>query len=250
MAKFDGIFDIQGTLKGMTFYKTAEGIRIRTKGGISKKRIMNDPAFARTRENGAEFSHSAKMSQLLRHSVSTLVDNAKDSRTSSRLNQIMGRIKNMDTVNSRGERTVLEGLNNPLGLQELTGFDFNKNATLGSVLKKSFVFNAGDGTLALTDFINGKHLQLPAGATQIGLRIAASRIDFETKTYGFVESPQEVLLVDLYTPTDTTLTLPAIPDGTGLLCFFFLIEFYQEINGKAYPLKNKQYNVLKLFAIG
>lgn len=249
MAKFDGIFDIQGTLKGMTFYKTAEGIRIRTKGGISKKRIMNDPAFARTRENGAEFSHSAKMSQLLRHSVSTLVDNAKDSRTSSRLNQIMGRIKNMDTVNIRGERTVQEGLNNPLGLQELTGFDFNKNATLGSVLKKSFVFNAVDGTLALTDFINGKHLQLPAGATQIGLRIAASRIDFETKTYAFVESPQEVLLVDLYTPTDTTLTLPAIPAGTGLLCFFFLIEFYQEINGTAYPLKNKQFNVLNLFAL-
>ena len=139
MAKFEGIFDIEGTLKGMTFYKTAEGIRIRTKGGISKKRIMNDPAFVRTRENGAEFSHSAKMSQLLRHSVSTFVDNAKDSRTSSRLNQIMSRIKNMDTVNVRGERTVQEGLNNPLGLQELTGFDFNKNATLSSVLKKSFV---------------------------------------------------------------------------------------------------------------
>ena len=134
MAKFDGIFDIQGTLKGMTFYKTADGIRIRTKGGISKQRIMNDPAFARTRENGAEFAHSAKMSQLLRQSVSTLVADAKDSRTSSRLNQIMSRIKNMDTLHVRGERTVTEGFNNPLGLQELTGFDFNKNAVLGSVL--------------------------------------------------------------------------------------------------------------------
>jgi hypothetical protein len=249
MAKFDGIFDIQGTLKGMTFYKTADGIRIRTKGGISKQRIMNDPAFARTRENGTEFAHSAKMSQLLRHSVSTMVDNAKDSRTSSRLNQIMGRIKNMDTVNARGERTVKEGLTNPLGMQELTGFDFNKNSNLGSVLKKPYVFDAVAGTLSLAGFITGKHVQLPAGATQIGIRLGASRIDLEAKTYEFVESPQEVLVVDQFASIDITLALPTVPAGTGLLCYFFLIEFYQEINGNAYPLKNKQYNVLNLIAV-
>jgi hypothetical protein len=248
MAKFEGIFDIEGTLKGMTFYKTAEGIRIRTKGGISKKRIMNDPAFARTRENGAEFSHSAKMSQLLRHSVSTLVDHAKDSRTSSRLNQIMSRIKNMDTVNVRGERTVKNGLSNPLALQSLIGFDFNKHSTLSSVLKKSYVFSAADGKLTLTDFINGKHLQLPTGVSKIGFRLGASSIDFSTQTYEFVESPQELMNVELYAPTTFTLTLPSIPSGGGLLCFFFLIEFYQEINGVDYPLKNKQFNVLNLIA--
>ncbi|GAA4074121.1 hypothetical protein GCM10022389_19580 [Flavobacterium cheonanense] len=248
MAKFEGIFDIEGTLKGMTFYKTAEGIRIRTKGGISKKRIMNDPAFARTRENGAEFSHSAKMSQLLRHSVSTLVDHAKDSRTSSRLNQIMSRIKNMDTVNVRGERTVQEGLNNPVGIQELTGFDFNKHSTLSSVLKKSYVFSAADGKLTLTDFINGKHLQLPPGVSKIGFRLGASSIDFSGQSYEFVESPQELMNVELYIPTTFTLTLPSIPSGGGLLCFFFLIEFYQEINGVDYPLKNKQFNVLNMIA--
>lgn len=248
MAKFEGIFDIEGTLKGMTFYKTSEGIRIRTKGGISKKRIMNDPAFARTRENGAEFSHSAKMAQLLRHSVSTMVDNGKDNRTSSRLNQMMSRIKNMDVVNVRGERTVKEGLNNPLSLPLVTGFDFNKNSNLGSVLKKQYLLDTIAGTLSLNAFISGKHLQLPAGATQIGLRLGASLVDFGAGTYVFVESPQESLLVQMFTPIDTTLTLPSLPDGTGLLCFFFLIEFFQEINGVAYPLKNKQHNVLNLIA--
>lgn len=248
MAKFDGIFNIEGTLKGMTFYKTAEGIRIRTKGGISKKRIMNDPAFARTRENGAEFSHSAKMSQLLRHSVSTLVDNAKDSRTSSRLNQIMSRIKNMDTVSPRGERTVKNGLANPSALQELVGFDFNKNATLSSVLKKSYVFSTADGKLTLTDFINGKHLQLPPGVSKISFRLGACSLNFSDHSYEFVESPQELMQVDLFHLETFTLTLPSIPENNGLLCFFFLIEFYQEINGVDYPLKNKQFNVLNLIA--
>lgn len=248
MAKFEGIFDIEGTLKGMTFYRTNEGIRIRTKGGISKKRIMNDPAFARTRENGAEFSHSAKMSKLLRNSVSTMVDNAKDSRTSSRLNRIMSRIKNLDTVHLRGERTVAEGFNNPLALQELRGFDFNKNATMDSILKNKFVFDATTGTLTLTDFNTGKQLLSPLGTTKIGLRIGASLVDFAVGNYTFVESPQEVLQVSALTTTNTTLTLPSIPTGNGVLCFFFLIEFYQTINGNDYPLLNKQFNVLQLIA--
>lgn len=59
MAKFEGIFEIQGTLKGMTFYKSKDGLLIRGKGGVSKKRIKNDPAFQRTRENRMEFGHCA-----------------------------------------------------------------------------------------------------------------------------------------------------------------------------------------------
>lgn len=249
MAKFDGIFDIEGTLKGMTFYKTNEGIRIRTKGGISKKRIMNDPAFVRTRENGAEFSHSAKMAQLLRNSVSVLVDNAKDNRTSSRLNQVMSRIKNRDFINNRGERKVAEGLNDPLSVASLTGFDFNKNSTLSIVLKKPYVIDTVAGTLTLSNFINGKHLQLPAGATKVGLKLSAAKIDFATGSFDFVESPQDLSNVSMTLASTVTLTLPALPTGTGLLCYFFLIEFFQEINSTDYPLNNKQYNVLNLIAI-
>ena len=65
MAKFEGIFEIQGTVKGMSFYKTKDGLMVRSKGGISKKRIANDPAFQRTRENNSEFGHNAKMGQLM-----------------------------------------------------------------------------------------------------------------------------------------------------------------------------------------
>jgi hypothetical protein len=178
-----------------------------------------------------------------------MVDNAKDSRTSSRLNQLMGKIKNMDTVNRRGERTVKVGLGDPLALQSLTGFDFNKNANLSSVLKKSFVFSATTGKLTLTDFINGKHLQLPSGVSKIGFRLGASKIDFSAQNYKYVESPQKLVGVELYVASEVTLTLPTLPSGGGLVCYFFLIEFYQEINGIDYPLKNKQFNVLNLIAV-
>jgi hypothetical protein len=48
MGKSAGIIKIEGTLDGLTFYKSKDGYMVRTKGGVSKKRIMTNPAFART----------------------------------------------------------------------------------------------------------------------------------------------------------------------------------------------------------
>ena len=59
MAKLKGIIKLEGTLDNLTFYKAKEGYLVKTKGGVSKERIQNDPAFERTRENGSEFGSSA-----------------------------------------------------------------------------------------------------------------------------------------------------------------------------------------------
>lgn len=63
--------------KGDDLYKTKDGVLIRTKGGVSKQRIKNDPAFQRTRENGVEFAHSAQSGQLIRKSVGHLLKKRK-----------------------------------------------------------------------------------------------------------------------------------------------------------------------------
>ena len=46
---------MEGTMEDLTFYKGTDGYLVRTRGGVSRNRILNDPAFARTRENGMEF---------------------------------------------------------------------------------------------------------------------------------------------------------------------------------------------------
>ena len=78
MAKSTGILKIEGTLENITFYKSADGQMVRTKGGVSKKRILNDPAFIRTRENGAEFGHSANAAKMLRTALGPMAFKAKD----------------------------------------------------------------------------------------------------------------------------------------------------------------------------
>ena len=112
MAKQDGFVNFEGTLDNLTFYKTKDGHFIRTKGGVSKERIKNDPAFVRTRENGVEFGSITGSGKLLRNSLGSMLFKAKDSKMTSRLVRLMGEIKNMDTSSKRGDRNVGTGYAN------------------------------------------------------------------------------------------------------------------------------------------
>lgn len=125
MAKLKGILKIKGTLDELTFYKQGPDYLVRTKGGVDGERIAKDPAFQRTRENGSEFGLAASDGKLLRVAVRNLMTNAKDNRVTSRLTQIMTKLKNLDATSARGERKAAIGLNATGGVELLKGFNFN-----------------------------------------------------------------------------------------------------------------------------
>lgn len=54
MARQSGLIKIKGTLDNVTFYKSKDGDLAKMKTSVDKDRIANDPAYQRTRENGAE----------------------------------------------------------------------------------------------------------------------------------------------------------------------------------------------------
>ena len=78
----------------------------REKGGVDASRIANDPAYIRTRENGAEFGSSASSGKLLRSALRTMLMTAADNRVASRLTKLMTGIKNFDATSVRGKRAV------------------------------------------------------------------------------------------------------------------------------------------------
>jgi hypothetical protein len=248
MAKFDGIFEIQGTLQGMSFYKTKDGMLIRKKGGVSKRRIMNDPSFQRTRENGSEFGHNAKMGLLMRKSVANLLTLAKDSRASSRVSKVMSQVKNLDFVSARGARKVWIGIESAEGKQALRGFDFNVNSPFNSVFRAQYVLDTSTGAVSIADFNPTTHLSLPQGATHASLSVAVASVDFEMENYGTTYSPKENFAL-IHGSLDLTLTPSGMPGGTGSTFYYFLIEFFQELNGVQYPLKNNAHNVLYLMEV-
>ena len=89
----EGIIKLKGTIGDISFYKTQDGYLAREKGGIEVSRIANDPAFVRTRENGAEFGRAGAAGKVLRNALRLLLQNSSDGRVTSRLTQSMVKLK-------------------------------------------------------------------------------------------------------------------------------------------------------------
>ncbi|WP_413998141.1 hypothetical protein ACMDB5_10110 [Flavobacterium sp. W1B] len=248
MAKQRGIIKLRGTIGDITFYKTKDGHLAREKGGVDAKRIATDPAFQRTRENGSEFGRAGKAGKILRASLRTLLLNAADSRMVSRLTQSMVKVIQADTTSVRGLRNVIDG-----EAELLTGFEFNKNSSLGSTLYAPYIGTidriGGEITVSLAPFVPATMLSAPAGTTHFKIISAGTEIDFEAET--FVESHAETatLAWNMLPTVAINHSNMVTPNSTKPLFLVLGIEFYQEVNGQMYPLKNGAYNPLAVIAV-
>lgn len=245
MARQKGIIKLTGKIGDLSFYKSSDGFLAREKGGVDAHRIKNDPAFVRTRENGAEFGSAASSGKLLRDTIRTMMQNASDGRVTSRLTKLMTLIKNLDGTSARGERNVGVGMATPEAKALLKGFDFNDKAILGSILFNGYVVDAGTGVITLDGLVPINELNAPAGATHITLRGAWAKVDFATDESEVQVSNEVNLPIDT-TSTNVVLTPTAVPAGAGTDIFLLMIEFFQEVNGNQYTLKNGAFNALSI----
>jgi hypothetical protein len=73
-------------------------------------------------------------------------------------------------------------------------------------------------------------------------------IDAVTLTSKVKFAEQQMISVDAEM-ADVELTLDALPDLEGVKMFYILLEYFQDINGKLYPLKSGAYNALRLVRV-
>lgn len=248
MAKMGGLLRLEGTLDNLTFYKSKDGYLVKTKGGISKDKIMNDPAFVRTRENGTEFGHAANSGKLLRVAVRNMIMNAQDGLVTSRLTQAMSQIKNYDTVSARGERQVAIGLQDDTAKLILKGFNFNVKAILSSVLFAPFTVDRANGVIDVAALTPTSDISYASGATHVSFQAGFLDIDFATGESAIEYSPKVNLAID-GNLTSATLTPSGVPVGTGNKLYLIMMEFFQEVNGVQYSLKNGAFNVLGIVGV-
>ncbi|UBZ11221.1 hypothetical protein LDL79_03680 [Leeuwenhoekiella palythoae] len=247
MATLKGLIKIEGTLDGLTFYKGKNGYFIRTKGGISKNRIKNEPAFKRTRENANEFGLAATSGKILRHSLAKLLHNTQDPTLPSRLMRKLMLIKNHDTTSPRGLRNPAVGLTTPEGKLLLQNFDCNENAILAQVLRADYTVNITTGEISIPNFIPGTQLVAPLGATHVTLQSAFLNLDFTTEVRDLQLSDPVNLPINL-TPGTVTLA-PAAVTGTGITMMLLQLSFFQEMNGIQYHLTNGAFNTLNIVRV-
>jgi hypothetical protein len=245
MAKFTSNYEVEGSLLNQTYYKKGGKIFIKRKSGVNKEKILTDPAFDRTRENGAEFGSSARSGKLLRYAFSPLLKNTADKLVVSRLTQTMTKVKNLDTTSIRGMRNVANGITNPLCRPLFIDFNFNRNAILKSILRKPYTVDTGTGEIDIPGFTPIVDITIPEGATNLALTGALGSVDFSGGTYEVYYSKEVNLPYD-GTVTDVSLVPSSVPVLKGAKFYLLHIAYFQQVNGVQYPLNNGAYNSLAI----
>jgi hypothetical protein len=248
MARQKGIIKLKGTIGDITFYKSKDGYIAREKGGVDANRIATDPAFQRTRENGSEFGRAGKASKILRTALRSLLLNSADSRMVSRLTQQMVKVIQADLVSVRGLRNVIDG-----EAELLTGFEFNIGGKLGTSLFAPYVGTidraSGAITVVIDPFVPINMIAAPGGSTHFKIISAGAEIDFETEAFVEAHSETAILAWDAVITDVINLENAVPPNSTKPLFLALGVEYYQQVNGQMYPLKNGAYNPLALVKV-
>jgi hypothetical protein len=254
MAKNNSFIRLEGTLDGLTFFRKNGENFVKTKSRVSRNRILNDPAYKRTRENMQEFGAAARCSKAFRESFASIARLVGDSYLSARLTgKMRGIIPN--GVGLRGQRTI----NLVDNSEPLIGLNFNLSKPFDSQFNAPAVgptINAGRDTVtwSLPDFNTDTFVLAPEGATHFKLALAAGYTsNYEwvpaLKVYEPVESEPNGVGSVTYSAaiplggmvgaaTDLTVDLTAyapIPATTALFGCTAIV-FYQMVNGEFYEL--------------
>ena len=213
----------QGTY-GLSFYKSGNDFRVRRKGGANRDRIANDPAFRKLRAHTADFTRASSAAKLLRKSIEGLLNEATDSQMVSRLTREMFGVVKADVTHPKGERNIIDG---EPGL--LTGFDFNINAMLTTVLRVSPGYSidrvSGLMSVNIPAFDPGEVLSAPKNCTHYKIKMAVSAIDFQNRA--FVTDTNETKQKSMTQSTQPTQLTCQVPDNSIHPLFLVLgIEFF------------------------
>ncbi|MBS1667818.1 MAG: hypothetical protein JST58_10615 [Bacteroidetes bacterium] len=248
MAKQKGIIKLKGTIGDITFYKSKDGYLAREKGGVEASRIANDPAFQRTRENGEEFGRAGNAGKVLRNSMRGLLQHASDRLMVSRLTAKFIEVVKADATNPRGQRNVIDG-----EAMLLEGFEFNINGKLGNTLHVPFTasIDRATGTLKvdLPSFVPINMIAAPGGTTHFKVVSAAAAVDFEGGSFEADSNESGVMAWDEAPTAVINLANAVTAASTHPLFLSLGVEFYQDVNGTKYPLKNGAYNALALVKV-
>ena len=248
MARQDSIIKLNGTIDGISFYKSKDGHLARKAGGVSKARIASDPAFIRTRENGSEFGRAGSAGKVLRTALRGLLQKASDSRVSSRLTAEMVRVIKADETSDRGLRNVLDG-----EVEMLQGFEFNASGLLTGTLFAPYEVTidraSGAHEVSLSAFIPGSAVAAPSGTTHCKIIAAAASIDFENNAWDVKQAETAFMVLGPQNQVAQTLALALPAASTHPIVVVLGIEFVQQVNSKMYDLKNGSYNALAIVKV-
>ena len=230
MARQKGIIQLQGTLGGINFYnRLGEPLARESGGGFNSKSAEKYP---RIQEQIDEMSVASKTNKVFKQSFRSLLTGYKDGTLHYRLQSFFMKVKDLDSVSVRGQRTVANGMMTPYGKRLLKDFDFTPKRPL--LLNGQSDFDWATHTLTVNRF-DIAAAGIPKAADVMGLLLRTVRFDFErlefvTETSALLELGRDF--------EGSTLELQTAPlaDGPGVRYAFLRVAYYQQVNEINYLL--------------
>lgn len=247
MAKQSGYIKLEGTIGDLSFYKNRNGNFVaRRKGGVSKKRLLTDPKFQRTRENMQEFARAATAGKFLKNAFREIEIKSNGGRLHNRLYSISMKVVKSDLVSARGDRKFELG-----DMTLLKGFEFAENSVLGQVVKKQLIVLDEPASFSVTvpELVPSKYLISPKGSTHYRFSLIRAAINFEVGAYNTEIVTVPPMQINSATTPELTLTLPK-PGIAGEKYFFaFAVEFLEMVNGNQYDLYDLSQNPAVILSV-
>ena len=153
MAYQTGIINYKGSFKSIRNYTNVGDPKIYAgeKGGANRDLIMNNPAFARTRENMNEFGGCGVAAKAIRHGLLQLLPEHADTHFTGRLMKIIKMINLKDTEGKRGVKAIKFSLNKPM----LKSLNLHEKRKIDFELKKCIKTSHSESRAEATITING-----------------------------------------------------------------------------------------------
>jgi len=248
MARVVGVLKFRGSIEDLTFIETPNGIFVKKKPKKYKDKIMNSPKSQGTRENMQELNNYSKGGKLLKEGFMEVYQEVKIGKSHNKVMSMAAAIKNQDKIHPKGWKSIATGILTEEGKSKLTGFDFNHLAPLGKLLGKKYSLDKTTGTLEINSLIPFSELQSPEEANKAGFQLFCSNLDFEAGISNTTSSNETIISLD-NTPHNISLSLPSLPEGTGINVFVLKLVYYQEINGQYYMLYNQEYRSARIIGV-
>ncbi|NII25898.1 hypothetical protein HB364_12440 [Pseudoflavitalea sp. X16] len=249
MAKVISLFKIRGTIGGVTFRQTQDGMVAGEKPGPTREQVLTSDRFAGTRRHANEFKTAIRDATLLRRSLGNTLNGVHHSKLNGMMHKLLYAASQRDKHSPMGFRHAAAG---DIGLLE--GFEFNPDLSLDDALRVRFEHSMDitTGVLYVTvpGFVARKKKVFPADATHFRLVSCGAVINFtENRCTQDIEASR---LMPLGKKTPGVIHLKhAVKAGEGdVIVQAMGIEFYKMVHGKKVLLKFGALRILRVGRIG
>ena len=261
MAKVNGPFQFTGKLGDLIYYKLpgSDQTYVRYASGPSSERVKTAPEFANTRRHNAEFQGASKAASLLYKSFGE-IRYLKDYNFFGDLTKFNSRIRVVDEINEKGERSILFSKKGSI----LDGFNFNKARPFDTIIRYPIVFGISRensrATVQIPELIPNYNFYPPKDKSLYEVRIAFAMLaDMVYTTNGYIPAVDcEHLRLEATTGWSPVIepqqakslevTLPSLPGSNCSLVLSIGIR-YGSMLGEGYVLPAPKSGSGKILAI-